>query len=96
MLNGSFASTGFMFRLARTDRTVNAGNPRNDGVVPAWASTTSSKVAATAICRGDSGDPAVVNGSVKGIAIEDRGCGKSGEPAIFTDIAPLSDWLRWQ
>ncbi|MEU0724914.1 trypsin-like serine protease [Streptomyces sp. NPDC006140] len=48
------------------------------------------------ICRGDSGDPAVVNGSVKGIAIEDRGRGKSGEPAIFTDIAPLSDWLRWQ
>ncbi|MER6710260.1 hypothetical protein ABZZ16_40845 [Streptomyces sp. NPDC006386] len=33
MLNESFASTGFMFRLARTDRTVNAGNPRNDGVV---------------------------------------------------------------
>ncbi len=52
------------------------------------------------VCHGDSGGPLMIPGSSTdwaqiGIVSWGRGCGDSGYPAVFTNVAVFKDWIRY-
>ncbi|MCX3059335.1 serine protease [Streptomyces sp. GXMU-J5] len=49
-----------------------------------------------AICRGDAGGPAILNGTVVGVISGGRGCGLPDSPAILSSTAHFNAWLSSQ
>lgn len=49
-----------------------------------------------AICNGDAGGPATLNGQVVGIISGGRGCGQPDSPSLFSSVPTFKSWLEGQ
>ncbi|WP_434587097.1 S1 family serine peptidase [Streptomyces sp. A5-4] len=71
-------------------------NPNDGGTVLDTGSMLCAGPAAggQGICKGDSGDPLVVNGTVVGIVSWARGCAEPNSPGVYSSIAHYHSWLQ--
>ncbi|MFI6685675.1 trypsin-like serine protease [Streptomyces sp. NPDC050485] len=84
--------------LVLLPRCLGSGDPRHrllprDRAPAAAAGDTAGR--SRAVCNGDAGGPAALNGQIVGI-ISGRDCGKPGSPSLFSSVPTFNSWLESQ